>query len=393
MKKQGPKIVVLGFMGACPIAGVLWQHLHYLESLRRLGCDVWYLEDTARFPYNPEAFDVAADYHYAAGAIAQVMDGIGLGNRWGYVARHLDPVETVGLSHPQIQALLREADAALNICGSHLIHDALAKSRCLIYVESDPGVEQIKVANGDETTRNHLAAHHHLFTFGEWVPTPHFPVPLEGLTWLPTRQPVVTDLWQSHPPESAASYSTIANWSTSGQKDIRWQGETYLWSKSLEFLKYQSVPALAGVQVEMATDIPDPAVADAFGAHGWHLTLPHRLSIGTDDYRSYIQRSRGEFTVAKDQYVRLRTGWFSDRSACYLAAGRPVITQETGFSEVFGQPDGGVIGYSTIEEAVEALRRVEADYPAHARQAKEVAREWFEGEKVMKSLLERAGLW
>ena len=385
-----PRVVVLGFMGACPIAGVLWQHLHYIESLRRLGADVWYVEDTSRYPYNPVTFDTSGDYAYAAESIAAVMAKCQLPDRWGYVAGHLPEGGGAGLDPVKARALIREADVVLNVCGSHDLTPDMQAARCLVYVESDPGVEQIKVAKGDAHTIAFLRAHHHLFTFGEWIPAGKFVVPTPEFTWLPTRQPVVVDFWQEGAaPIQRNCYSTIANWSTSGQKDIEWESERYLWSKSLEFLKFCETPRLAGVSVEMATDIKDAKTASRFTENDWTLALPHELSVGTTDYCEYIRASRGEFTVAKDQYVRLKTGWFSDRSACYLAAGRPVITQETGFSEVYGRPAGGLLGYGSVEEAVEALRRVEQNYSYHAEQATKVAREIFEGTKVLGDLLAR----
>ena len=128
-----------------------------------------------------------------------------------------------------------------------------------------------------------------------------------------------------------------------------------------------------------------------FEKNQWRLILPHDLSTYWNGYRDYIVNSKGEFTCAKDQYVRLHTGWFSDRSACYLAAGRPVITQETGFSKFYGRGEG-LIGFSALEEIVEAVRSIRADYKKHSRAALEIAREFFEAEKVLKSLLDRAGI-
>jgi len=388
----GPRVVVLGFMGACPIAGVLWQHLHFIEAVKRAGCDVWYVEDTARYPYDPETFDSCGDYRYAARTIATMMERLDLTGKWGYVARHLDEGGSAGLPLTATLALLREADALLNVCGSHEMTPELAAARCLIYVESDPGVEQIKVAKGEQKTREFLKQHDWLFTFGEWVPTPEFPVPVGDMVWHPTRQPVVVDFWAGAGTPTRDAHTTIANWSTSGLKDIEWEGEHYLWSKSLEFLKFQSVPRLAGVPVEMACDVKPEETARGFEADGWRLVSPHGLSIGMERYRDYIRSSRGEFTVAKDQYVRLRTGWFSDRSACYLAAGRPVVTQETGFSAALGNPLAGLLGFTTVNEAVERLREVEADYARHSAAAEEIAREFFEGEKVLRALLGRVGI-
>ena len=217
-------------------------------------------------------------------------------------------------------------------------------------------------------------------------------MPLHGIRWLPTRQPVVTDLWHTPaPPPSGAVFTSVANWNTSGKKDIEWRGEKYLWSKSLEFLKFIEAPRVAGEDFELATTINDAALRERFSANGWRFTSPDQMSIDYDSYRDYLRGSKGEFTVAKDQYVRLNTGWFSDRTACYLASGRPAITQETGFTNHYGQQKG-LFSFRTLEEIGEAVREINADYPAHCRAASEVAREYFEAEKVLREMLEKAGV-
>jgi hypothetical protein len=217
-------------------------------------------------------------------------------------------------------------------------------------------------------------------------------VPLHGFKWLPTCQPVVTDLWKTaRSPSHAAVYTTIANWSTSGLKDITWRGKKYLWSKSREFLRFISAPKQAGETFEMATNIDDTKTRRKFEQNNWRLTSPLQMSVDYWLYRDYIQRSKGEFTVAKDQYVRLNTGWFSDRSACYLAAGRPVITQETGFTKNYGGKEG-LLSFRTVDEVADAVKRINADYAKHSRAARDVAREVFEAETVLESVLDRAGI-
>jgi hypothetical protein len=202
----------------------------------------------------------------------------------------------------------------------------------------------------------------------------------------------VTDFWRNEgAPPTDAVFTTIANWSTSGQKDIRWQGETYLWSKTDNFLRFIDAPGVSSEKLELATDIKDASTADLFRRKGWRLTSPYALSINRDRYRSYIQNSRGEFTVSKDNVVRLNTGWFSDRSACYLAAGRPVITQQTGFTRYYG--DGkGLFAFSDLDEVREATAAIRAEYAKHSQAAFDIAREFFEAEKVLSSLLGRAGV-
>ena len=386
------RVVVLGFMGGMPIAGVVWQHLHYILGLQRLGHDVYYCEDSARIAYNPETSNHDIDWSYAPKILDLLARRFGFEGRWGYCARFLPDQPTAGFDRARLRELIRTADAALNVCGAQEIHEELRGAANLVYVESDPGLEQIRVDTGVPGTRESLDRHRTLFTFGEDVGTAHFPVPLHGYRWLPTRQPVVTDLWGTDgaaPPPDAV-LTTIANWNTSGLKDVPWRGETYLWSKSLEFLRFVEAPERAGESIEMATDIRDPATRARFAAHGWRLTDPRPLSDDIDRYRAYIQGSRGEFTVAKDQYVRLHTGWFSDRSACYLAAGRPVITQETGFSRHYGE-GRGLLPFSTLEEVAEAARAIRADHAAHSRAARALAAEHFEATRVLASLLERAG--
>ena len=316
MKRK--RVVVMGFMGSMPIAGVIWQHIHYIVGLQRLHHDVYYIEDSARLPYNPETFEVTNEFDYAAKVLSRLADEFDFKNRWAFCARYLPGNPTAGLSLKKIRQLYREADAVLNVCGTQEFNDDLLVSDRILYVESDPGVEQIKIDKGVKSTIEYLRRHRALFTFGENVGTKSFPVPAHGFKWLPTRQPVVTDLWKTkRSPSGAAVFTSVANWSTSGLKDISWRGQKYLWSKSREFLRFVAAPKKAGETFELATNIDNPATRKKFERNGWRLRCPLQMSVDYWLYRDYIQRSKGEFTVAKDQYVRLNTGWFSDRSACY----------------------------------------------------------------------------
>jgi len=174
-------------------------------------------------------------------------------------------------------------------------------------------------------------------------------------------------------------------------KDIAWRGKKYLWSKSREFLRFIAAPKKAGEIFEMATNIDDSRLREKFEQNDWRLTSPQRMSVDYWLYHDYIQRSKAEFTVAKDQYVRLNTGWFSDRSACYLAAGRPVITQDTGFTKNYGGKEG-LLSFRTLHEIADGVKKIKADYAKHSRAACALAREVFEAETVLKSVLDRAGI-
>ena len=382
----------MGFMGSMPIAGVIWQHVHYVVGLQRLGYDVYYIEDSARLPYNPETFEVNNEFDYAVKVLNRLAGEFDFKNRWAFCARYLKRNPTAGLPFKKIRQLYRDADAILNICGTQEFNDDLLKSDRIIYVESDPGVEQIKIDKGVRSTVDYLSRHHALFTFGENVGTKKFPVPPHGLKWHATRQPVVTHLWKTNQaPKPAAVFTSIANWSTSGLKDITWRGRKYLWSKSREFLRFVAAPRRSGETFELATNIQDRKTREKFESNGWRFTSPLQMSVDYWLYRDYIQQSKGEFTVAKDQYVQLNTGWFSDRSACYLAAGRPVIMQETGFTKNYGA-DAGLLAFRSLGEIAEAVKIINADYSKHSGAARQIVREIFEAEKVLKSLLDRAGI-
>jgi hypothetical protein len=386
------RIIVMGFMGSMPIAGVIWQHIHYIVGLQRLRHDVYYIEDSARLPYNPETFEVTDEFDYAAKVLGRLAGEFDFKNRWAYCARYLAANPTTGLSLKKIRRLYREADAILNVCGTQEFNDDLLVSDRILYIESDPGVEQIKIDKKVKSTIEYLRRHRALFTFGENVGTKSFPVPTHGFKWLPTRQPIVTDFWRTKRfPSRAAVFTTVANWSTSGLKDISWHGRKYLWSKSREFLRFISAPKKADETFEMATNIEHTATRKEFERNRWRLCCPLQMSVDYWLYRDYIQRSKGEFTVAKDQYVRLNSGWFSDRSACYLAAGRPVVTQETGFTNLYGGK-AGLLSFQSLDEIKDAVMAINREYEKHSRAACDIAREFFEAEKVVKSILDRAGI-
>jgi hypothetical protein len=182
----------------------------------------------------------------------------------------------------------------------------------------------------------------------------------------------------------------VSSWKQSG-KDIEWNGETYIWSKHLEFMKFIDLPHRTREPLEIALASRDAEAIALLTSHGWQVVDAIGLTRDILPYRDYVVGSRGEFTVAKDQYTRPRSGWFSDRSASYLAAGRPVITQETGFSKFL--PTGmGLFAFETMEDVLAAVQEIDRDEQRHRCAARQVAEEYFAAEKVLGSLIERAGL-
>ncbi len=382
------KVIVFGILFWYPLAGVTFQFLHYLIGLRRLGYDVYYVEDSGRWVYNSSKFEFTPDADDNVAAVAPILNAHGFEGRWVFRGNYPGG-RCYGMSESALRQLYRDADAFLNVTASQELREDHLRIPLRIYVESDPFAVQIKVALKDAPTLKALADHTVHFSFGENLGAPDCSVPVEGISWLPTRQPVVLELWRNpHPPSREAPFTTITTWRNKG-KDIVYQGETYTWTKDIEFLRFIDLPRRREVPFELAV-IVDDATRGLLTEHGWRLTDSLAVSRSIDRYRDYVQRARGEFTVAKDQVVRPRTGWFSDRSCCFLAAGRPVITQETGFSKFL--PTGrGLFGFLTMEDILHAVDVIESDYEGSCRAALEIADQYFDAEKVLKSLMERAG--
>jgi hypothetical protein len=261
-----------------------------------------------------------------------------------------------------------------------------------ICLQTDPVHDQVRVMDNDASTIATLEAHTHHFTCGVNFGRPECPVPIRKFEWRPTLPPVVLDLWPTRPEpaDGAECFTTVATWQNRG-KDVRIDGRTYAWSKHHNFLRVVDLPRLTSQPIELALENVDESTARLLRERGWRLTSAYERSRDTEAYQAHIHASRGEFTVAKDLVAGTRCGWFSDRSVCYLAAGNPVVTQDTGFDTVL--PVGrGLFGFSTAEEAAGALDEINGDYPAHCRAARDIAREHFDADRVLGRLCRDAGL-
>lgn len=381
-------ILVLHLAGQYPLPGVVWQALHYLVGLRQLGHEVYYVEDSGAPPYDPRVKSVVADLTYNVTCLQQALERFGFSDRWVYWDTATDTC--YGLSRTQLQALYDKADVIINLCGATRPRAEHRRNGCLLYIETDPVFEQIRAAQGEQKTLDFLSAHDVCFTYGENLGAADCPIPLGGFPWQKTRPPVVLDLWDERPDPTCRYFTTVATWHNKG-KDITFEGQTYYWSKHVNFLKFLDLPRHTTQPLELAVKPGDEAVEAEMTALGWHFAETPERSATIEGYREYIATSRGEFTVAKDIYVRPRSGWFSDRSVCYLAAGKPVVTQETGFSKFI--PTGqGLFAFTTMEDMLAAIDEINANYIRHCRAAREIAAEFFAAEKVLGKLLQDAGM-
>jgi hypothetical protein len=384
------RVVVLGMMGRSPFGGQTWLYLNWLLALHRAGHEVWYVEDDIVWFYDPEQNTMTDDCGYATRHVASVMDRIGLGDRWA-LRFSLRPGACFGRSPEQLTELYRTCDVLLNICGATELREDHLQAPFRVYLETDPVTAELRLAVGESLITEAFSAHHAFATYGENYGAPNCAVPLpDGISFVKTRQPVALDWWPSAFDPAAPCFTTIGNY-RQRRRDLAYGGETYRWSKHHEWEKFSQLPSFTTQQFELALEAGRTDLAH-LATCGWNVRSPLPMSLDIfGAYQDFIARSRGEFTVAKDMNIRLRSGWFSERDACYLASGKPVITQDTGFSSIL--PTGeGLFPVESPAEAVSAIDKINADYAHHCAAAREIAEEYFDARTIGVALLTDLGL-
>lgn len=375
-------VVVCGIAGQLPLAGVALHYLQYCLGLRDLGIDVIYLEDNRAWPYDPWLDRPDEQATYSRAWLRELFEAFDL--PWAY----RDPTGRYsGLSEGEVHSRCAQADLLLNVSGGHEPDAHHRAARRLAFVDTDPGFVQVSAASGDARTRGWLGAHDLLFTFAESHGTASSRLPDDGLEWHTTRQPVHLPFWRETPDEPGETWTTVMNWRAYAPTE--WQGEAW-GQKDAEFPLVRQLPRRTGLRLEIGMGGADAPRAE-LEADGWQLVDPRVPTRTVWTFRDYLATSRGELTVAKQAYVRSRGGWFSERSANYLAAGRPVVAQDTGWSEHL--PCGrGLLSFTTAQEAEQALLAVEADPTGHAAAARSLAAEHFDAREILTRLLEVCGL-
>jgi hypothetical protein len=364
-------------------AGNAWAFLQYVLGFRRLGVETSYVEHIESHRCIDDDWH-AADFGRSANArfFQAIME------RFGLTAALLEWEGTrhVGLSRSDVEALADGTDLLINLSGRFHLQSVLSRVRRRMYVDLDPGFVQIwQEQYGIDMN---LRGHDVHVTVGLNLGAPDCPLPTCGIAWQTTLPPVVLDEWRTDAAPRRA-YTTVADWR--GYSPVEWRGVWY-GQKAEEFVRIIDLPRRASVPLELCLAIhPDEPYHASLIANGWQLTSPRRHCATVDTYRDYIRDSRGELTVVKHGYAAGRTGWFSDRSACYLAAGRPVIVQDTGIAPYL-RTGAGLLTFTDVATAAAALARVEGDYDRHAAAAAALAREHFDSDRVLTRLLRLAGL-
>ncbi len=396
--KNKLRIVVGGFLGLLPAGGITWDYVQYPIGFAALGHDVYYVEDTRLWPIYQAA---GSDWGDCSGVVAhlrRVMEAFGLADCWAY--RDEASGNCFGMSVEKVRELCRTADVFINISCSTFLRDEYRAIPARVLIDSDPMFTQVQYVSqqmftpGEPGLRAMIEGHTHHFTFGENVGAGDCRMPSCGITWRPTRQPVCLSHWRAIdvPANGDATYTTLMNWTAA--PPLKFDGETW-GQKDVEFLRFialpESVPEIPLTVAVGQTGGAGKAFPDEEArAHNWQVLDPHECAPDWNAYQTFIESSRGEFSVAKETYVKARTGWFSCRSACYLAAGRPVVTQDTGWSKYL--PAGaGLLAFDDLESAADSLRRVEAEPSRHARAARAIAEEFFDSGRVLGEMLKQLG--
>lgn len=378
------RIVISGYVGRYPLGGVAWDYVQYAVGLHRLGHDVYYIEDSGNWPYNPVE---EAGCRFNAAHVGSVMGRFGMGDRWAY--RCARDETWWGLGGARVTEVMRSADLLINVSGALRLEALPSFGGRSVFIDSDPVFTQVKMAKGLYFPRL-VAAYDVHFTFGETLDALRWG---SDLTWRPTRQPVLLDEWSSEGPP-AEKFTTVMNWSS--RETVELEGRSY-GQKDRELRRFLDLPGrVRPIPLELAlavntihADDPDDSPQELLRDHGWGVVDPDEVCGDLESYARYIKDSLGEWSVAKNAYVGGRSGWFSCRSACYLAAGRPVVVQDTGFSDVI--PTGlGILTFDDVATAVEALREVYGDRVRHSRAARELAAEYFDAGTVLSRLVEEA---
>lgn len=388
------RIVVTGMVGLFPVGGVAWDYLQYVIGLMRLGHDVYYHEDTWSWPYHPLEKRYTSDGSYSAKYLGNFFSRYApeLCDRWHYL--HLHEI-SFGMERSAFDEVARTADLFLNVSGTCFIPDHLSPQCVKVFLDTDPGYNQIMLSERFAWSENverwcaSVMDHNRHFTYAENIHGADCTIPKLGFKWQTTRMPVVIGLWE---PVARMQLPEMAPWTTVMTWDdfkgrLIYRGREYK-SKGAEFEKLITLPQRVEVPIKVALGGLN-APLERLASKGWQIVDGPGVTLTPSQYQEFIAESRGEISVAKHVYVAMRSGWFSCRSACYLAAGRPVIVQDTGFATII--PIGeGILPFKTMEEALAAIREVEDNYGRHARGARTIAEEHFGSDKVLTRLIDDA---
>jgi len=378
-------VVIAGSLAQKPRqAGHTWQFLQYLLGFKRLGWDVLFIDRLEPEMCRDESgrqceIERSVNLSY----FLQVMRQFGLADSFALICG--PNRRFVGLSGEQVNARTRKADFLLNVMGFLTDEEILAAAPRRVFLDTDPGFGQMWQDLG---LANLFQGHDDYVTIAENINEAECGIPRCNLNWITWRQPIVLEHWPQRNGSNSVFFTSIGSWR--GPYDpIEYRGKTY-GLRVHEFRKFVDLPQISSERFQVALDIHSAETKDLelLGNRGWSLSDPQVVARDPLSYRSYIQSSKAEFMATKNIYVDTRSGWFSERSICYLASGKPVLAQDTDIKNLY--PTGkGLLTFSTIEEAVAGVEEISGNYAAHTRAARAIAEEYFDSDKVLTALLRK----
>lgn len=391
MTKYKGTVIIGGFIGLLPAGGVVWDYIQYVLGFQSMGYNVFYIEDTKVYPVFGDTWD---DSSTTIQRLHEIMKSFGLENRYIYLDELTQQI--FGKSRKEYLEICKSADIFINISCANVMREEYLRIPIRILLDTDPMFTQIQI-NSDQTfspEEGKLAElakwHTHHFTFGENIFHDDCLIPKGDYSWKITRQPICLDYWNNKKaPAPKLVFTTLMNWKA-GKK---FQYGNQSWGqKDLTFPIIQNLPELeSGISFKIAIgQTINDENEDSFEKllkYGWEIVSTQEASGDHKKYQNFIYSSSAEISVAKETYVKAKTGWFSCRSACYLAAGRPVVAQDTGWSKNY--PTGlGLFSFSDKNEALEAIRKISGDWDNHSKNAREIASSYFDHKKVLGNLID-----
>lgn len=381
-------VVFAGSIGRLPVGGHAWVNLQYLGGLRALGHDVYYLEDCGEgsWVHDWEQDEERTDLDYPTAYLRACLEPFGFGDRWIYRAGE----RCAGMPLETFREICAQADVLLvRAVPVHPWRAEYDLPRRRAFIDVDPGFSQASLLAGDAPLRETVEHCEHLFTLAQRLGAADCQIPDAGYRWIPTVSPVWLEHWPVADADETSHFSAILQW-RSFEKTHRYgrigRNGTRYGQKEVEFARFAQLPSKTSQPLRLALTGGDP---EHLAGCGWDVRSGWRATHMPADYRRFIADSRAEFGVAKQGYVATRGGWFSDRSVCYLASGRPVCVQDTGLADWL--PIGeGVLGFDDAAGAVDAIDAINRDYPRHRRAARAIAERYFAADRVLRALLDAA---
>ena len=375
-------IIVAGAIGRSRIGGKAWAYMQYLIGLQRLGYDVFYLEDCGEgsWVYDWDTQQTTTDLDYPASYVRDCIEQFGFKDRWIYRAGD----HSKGMAVEEFLSVCSQASLLIIRANPMPIwRPEYDWPKRRVFIDVDPGFTQIRLVNNDAELLKTVKHSERLFTIGQNIGNPDCPIPTVGRDWFKTVPPISLPDWPFSETNPAENFTCVMDWR--GFHDVVYKGVSY-GQKDKTFPEFLELPRLTSQPILLAQIGANP---EQLAKHGWEVMPGWVPSFTPWSYRTFIQNSRAEFGVAKHMYVETCGGWFSDRSVCYLASGRPVLVQDTG--QKGWLPIGeGILTFRDLPEALQGIEAINADYEHHQRAARALAEHFFSADRVLSSLLEAA---